>query len=715
MRWWDIEVRSRRAYAVAGALGLLVFLIVYGPGHLLGTASYWDMPQEDSRAYLMGYRYFLREPWHWPLFTTYTINLPDPKSFSLSDGIPIWALINKLIATVVPPWADFSERAYLGTWHALSHVLQACLGVAIVRLFNHRTYGAAIIAAIFFLAIPAWSYRYMHAALSAHFLILWALYLYLRTPPNASPSRRLQLVWLGELAVASMVNPYHIVMSFGLFVAALVRTRKLRALVWLPAALATILITTWLTGYLSRAAATRMTGYESFSTNITSMFVPSNSAILGDARWWFGDAWTIVYQYEGLMYIGLGLVALFVMFLPRAASLRGVIARHPELFVLALGAWCLALSTRVFFNSHLVFQYELPERVQFLTQWFRAPGRFGYLPMYVLIVFLLQWGFARFTAGFSGGWRGFVLPGLAVVQLVDATEQWGIQRAYTSKPYTHVLEIEPWRKLVHAHTKILELPTFDCVAADKLHAAMEIAYFASDRVIPINGVYGARPVRDCVEDKRQFPTVPVDGTLYVWFTNTDRFARKLEALGARCGRFQFGWACSKDDAAIADALAARALEPMTPTPPPLLAVGQTIEFGKGGTPIYLTDGWSYEEPGGRWSEGPVSSLRFRMAGELSPRVWLKFDASTVICRKRRKQDLEVSINDMVIGVVHFDRSNNEGPMRSIEITDLSLLASPEVFVDFKPRDVRSPFKLRCNADARAIGVWFRKLSFEAEP
>lgn len=69
---------SRQIYFVAALFGLATFVIVYGPGQLLGTNAYWQLPQADERMALMGYRYFLHDTWHWPLFVNQTVNVPYP-------------------------------------------------------------------------------------------------------------------------------------------------------------------------------------------------------------------------------------------------------------------------------------------------------------------------------------------------------------------------------------------------------------------------------------------------------------------------------------------------------------------------------------------------------------------------------------------------------------------------------------------------------------
>jgi len=352
--WWNTPARALHAYAIAAGIGIVVYMVVYGPSHALGTSSYWDLPQEDSRAYLMGYRYFLHEPWHWPIFTSHTINVPFTKSLAFSDGIPVWALVNKSIATIVPPWGPFSSRAYLGLWHLLRYILQPCLGVAIMRQLDQRSRGAAFLTAIFFIAVPSWIVRYGHAALSAHWLILWPIYMYLRTPANALPPTRLQVMWLCELAIAALTNPYHVMMSFGLFCGSLGKSFRLRALVWLPAAIATVGVMAWSAGYLARAATVPMFGFDSASTNMLSMFVPERSGIFGDARGWLANTNATDYQYEGFIYLGLGYLILFALFLRHARTLGGVIKRHRFLFAVALGFWLFALSNHVYFGSHLI-------------------------------------------------------------------------------------------------------------------------------------------------------------------------------------------------------------------------------------------------------------------------------------------------------------------------------------------------------------------------
>ena len=158
--------RVARVLVVHGSsVGSASTYVVHGWGFVLGTSHYWDLPTlRDHRMYVMGYRYFLHEPWHWPVFSVHT-NMPFTRSIAFSDTPLLWALGNKLVATVIPPWRDFSAGAFLGLWYGVAAALQAVFGVANLRALGHRTWGTTIVTSLFFLAIPAWTYRFPHASL----------------------------------------------------------------------------------------------------------------------------------------------------------------------------------------------------------------------------------------------------------------------------------------------------------------------------------------------------------------------------------------------------------------------------------------------------------------------------------------------------------------------------------------------------------------------
>ncbi|MGE5182815.1 MAG: DUF6311 domain-containing protein [Acidobacteriota bacterium] len=663
--------RAWQVYAVAAALGLAMYVLVYGPGHLLGTTAYWQMPFADERQALIGYRYFLHQPWHWPVFASHAVNVPYVKSVAFLDCVPLWALVNKAIATVIPPWSSFSAHAYLGLWHAVVYALQACFGVACLRALGHRSWRAAIVTALFVLAVPTWIYRYRHPGLSAHWIELWALYLYLR--------RYVGRVWLAQLAVAALVYPYHAVLSLGVLVATLLRTRDARTIAtWLPLGLATVALMTWFVGYFAAETARPQWGFEYESTNLLSWLVPLHSGIAGDGRW-IANVMATPWQYEGYAYLGLGCLMLLVALLPEARTLRGVIARHAWLFAAVVACCVLALSNHVYFGSHELVAYPIPRLLGWIPRQFRSPGRFVWLPTYVLVIFLLHRGLTRFGRG-----RRFAVMIVAVaVQLADARGDWALQRAQTAAPSGVQLDIAHWRPLVHAHDAVFVLPPYSCRTLEEAPlldgVGMDIEMLASERALPINGTYCARPRRKCAAEERAWPTLALQpGALYVLLPQADGVADLLAAQGASCATFEHGRVCSTRAHAIADAIAGGILRP--PAPPIALAPGQKLELAT-------------------WIDHSLASVLVKVTG---PATTLHIQAAAELCDARATQDVDVLIDGHGIGTLHFDGASNDAA--AVHSFALPRLGDPTA-IELHARDLR----LACT---RRIGVHVERLWLE---
>jgi hypothetical protein len=298
------------AYPIAVALGLVTYFLIFGWAHILGISPFWDLPHGDLAQYIIGYRYFLHQPWGWPLFHIQNINVPFGKNLLFSDAIPLFAAINKAIATMFSPWGRFTEHAYLGIWHAICYSLQAAFGVAILRALGVRSYLATICSSLFFLSLPTFIARYGHASLDAHFLILSALYLYLRTSSDSN-SIKLRIVSMVQLVVASLINHYHLAISLGIFSAAVLQTRNRRAIaIWLPLGFGSALGAMWLAGFISpETMRIKLSGFDRYSANLLAPLVPVRSFLFGN--------WTPTitvdatdYQYEGYDYLGAGFLLL---------------------------------------------------------------------------------------------------------------------------------------------------------------------------------------------------------------------------------------------------------------------------------------------------------------------------------------------------------------------------------------------------------------------
>ncbi len=640
---------------------------------------------------------------------SHAINVPYPTSVAFSDCIPLWALINKAIATVIPPWESFSSHAYLGLWHGLTYALQPCFGVAIMRRLGHRSWSASVLSALFFLAVPAWIARYGHPGLSAHWIELWAIYLYLATPRGEPPPRRVALGWVALLAIASLVTPYHAVMSLGVLIASLVRSRDARASATLLASgLAAIAIALWFAGYFAHQIATAQWGFARESTNVLSWLIPVRSGILGDARW-IANVDATGYEYEGAAYLGLGCLGLLALLLPQVKELPAVARRHVGLFAFALACWLFALSNHIYFGSHELATFPIPKFLNWITLQFRAPGRFVWIPMYVLIAYVLHRSLARFGAGWQRA-----IPVIAVaIQLLDASGEWSGQRSDTDGARAVILDSERWRPLVDAHDAVEIYPSYNCVldsgyVSGPHIVSSELQLLAAERGLPINGTYNTRPIRDCAAELRAWPTLELrPDTLYVLLTEATAIADRFAARGAHCAAFDAGRVCSSNDAALGDAMRAGILR--SPPAPIRMRYGEKLQLAALSDPA---PGWSPPEAGGRWSIDAMPSLLLELDGEPPSAVALKIAASARLCGARTNADVDVLLDATALTTLHFTAEANAATaVRSLVIPDPARLRKT-IALELVPHDIRSPAALKCGDDPRRLGVFVTSVSFE---
>jgi len=688
--WWSTPASARHAYVVAAAIGLVSIVIIYGPSFVFGTSDYWDLPTlPDQRMYMMGYRYFAYEPWHWPIFEAHT-SAPFTRSIAFNDTPLLWALIHKSIATVIPPWRDYSAHAFLGLWYGLASSLQAGFGVANLRALGHKSWGATIVTALVFIAIPAWTYRFPHASLFAHFILLWAIYLYLVTP--ASKQRRTAQVV--QLAVASMSNAYLTVMSLAVFAASLARSSSRRsAIVWFGVGCIVVAAMLALAGYFSGEATTSTVGFSKAGANLLGPVLPMSSG-------WFGDrAWSdpTGMAYEGVCYLGVGVLVLAVV-AARSAITR--VRRHLALAIVAAGATVLSLSNHIYIGSHRVAAYPIPHALHWIPDQFRCPGRFSWLPMYLVVIFALSQAFTRFATG----WKRLVVLGLAIAQVVDVTPDWRRWRELVASPAATPLDVAGWRTLIASSHEIDVFPAHDCNSDRSFELATQIEYLASESATPINGIYTARPSRDCDADIARlvdFEARP--HVLYVFLAPTLGVAKRFAATGLPCAEFAAGEVCDVDRALIESVG-----WPATPPPPPL-RFGDPIDIADPAA-TYLELGWASSEPDGRWTEGRVARLGFRPTGEAPARPQLRIEAQALLCGDRVDEDLEVVIGGETIGTVHFAASANQPvPARTLAIAHPNVLDRPLVEIELRPRDYRSPHELGCRLNPRELAVKVRRV------
>jgi hypothetical protein len=208
------------------------------------------------------------------------------------------------------------------------------------------------------------------------------------------------------------------------------------------------------------------------------------------------------HQYEGYMYLGVGMMVLIAGLLLYYAFIRirrGISknkmtadVRHKyagllPLIVLAFGYAILAIALVFTFNDKVLFRIPAPSFFVRLEEIFRACARFFWVPYYLILLFTII-GISKIRV------RPLITSGFIVLALV--IQLYDISRLLTSKEmsygtYTPPMDNSDWISLMEQFDEILFFPAFD---SPKLRSMdyQDFSYLALRAGKPVNLAYVAR-------------------------------------------------------------------------------------------------------------------------------------------------------------------------------------------------------------------------------
>jgi len=549
MRFVRALVRKERDLLLGAAVGLAMALVAFTPSFLAGTGPRWTHPANDYIAYLVSWYYFVADAWRFPVFDVPAMGYPEGGNVTFNDGLPLLALVSKAIVSFGGPALN-----PFGAWILLTWVLQGAMAVRLLRACGGRGAWPAVAVACLAVAAAPFRNRTIHIALSSHFLLLWALALYVECHADGK-LRRVETVALSALTL--LVNAYLFVMVLAIQAAAVAsfawKRRGLSSeLPFLCGWALLIALLLWMMGYgafLAGGAAARANGFGRFSWNIPTLVVPPSV---------FGYAVPMVRdrtggQYEGESFIGLG--ALLLLVLSAVAAPRGVwrAAREHWCLVLVILVLCvLAATNAVWVGRHLVLHVRLSKRVLDWVGTFRASGRFVWVLAYLLIVVpaavLLQRWPRRTVAA--------VLAAAVVLQLSEWAPEARNKRRWSDSGHADMFDTARLERWLSQHERVFVVRSFMCgymqtpapiFGSPESNRELQIQLLAARLNKPINGVYTSRQVKDCPREQA-WETAPrlEPGTLYLigphWIDASPPLQRALAT--ASCRDLSWARACS---------------------------------------------------------------------------------------------------------------------------------------------------------------------------
>lgn len=213
-----MKALKKYRWPLTGALlGVLVFLAVYGVRVLDPTSVDWILNSlsPDPIQHYLGWELFRRSPVHLPYIgANYNAVYPFRTSVLFTDSLPLAALFFKLLGGVLP-----TRFQYFGWWGLLCYALQGGLAQAVIARIaglkpdqKAKLWGSVAGAGVLVL-FPALTMRtFAHEALSATWLVLLAVYLWLRSDEIMPSTRRACLIWGGMGLLCAGIHLYYLPM-----------------------------------------------------------------------------------------------------------------------------------------------------------------------------------------------------------------------------------------------------------------------------------------------------------------------------------------------------------------------------------------------------------------------------------------------------------------------------------------------------------------------
>lgn len=532
----DSAKRRRTAvlFALGAALGMLVFLAIYGFSPLDVTSDSFcrgGYIEKDIQQHYAGWLFYRENALGFPFGVTKAVNAPAGVSVAYTDSIPLLAALLRPVANALG-----GTFQYFGWFTVCCFALQGGFGALLCGLFCESVPACAAGSLLFSVSPVLIERAFRHTSLGAQWLVLAALYCYFcgrRQGRFAFPL----LFAVNLLAVG--IHPYFLPMTYAVTLALLleyaVARRQWRGpALFLGCNLAGTALLGWALGLLYGTATSggqALYGY--FSMNLNALWNPAGVNGVLYSRF-LPAQHQVGGNYDAFAYLGLGvLVALPVAVFAARKRLTALLRRHWALCAVFAVLTAFAVSHVVTANGVTLVTLPLPDSCIKLFSVFRSGGRLFWPVYYTLML-------AAF-AGLAALPRGAVWAAAAVLlQLADISpalvqRHAAMVQAQQEAAFPTALESDFWQAAA-GYAKIYSVQGLQ---DDALHLAL----FAADNHMTTNDPFAARYDETALAQQRTALLAaladgqPEADALYL-FADEGAFLQAVEPVqdAAWCGR-----------------------------------------------------------------------------------------------------------------------------------------------------------------------------------
>ena len=488
----------------AGVFALIFVLLIFSPKNVVPTNTEWVINGGgDNLQHYLGWRFFRNSPWTRYLLFMKNLDAPVGTSVIVTDSNPMCCLIFKLFRNLLPESFQFN-----GIWILSSYLLLACITAVISWQLTQDiilTLSGTIIA----LFNPVVLQRSLiHENLTAHWLILTAVLLFL----NEEKTWNI-LGWLLLTEITLLVHIYFVPMIAFVFCLQIIRMLVKRVSMYKIARLCFVFIAALIAGYFVFGYSfiqSQSGSYGELSMNLNAFINPDGVSSLLPSRE------ILPLQYEGFNYPGIGMLLLCAagLVLGGRDEIKKIIPYIIPTILLIL----LAVSNDAYFDSRLVYHFDLPDRLHSMLSVFRSSGRLVW-PVYYLVLFSALFFFSR--SSLSKKYICMLAVICALLQAADLHDYW-LSAAERFRDPSNIIADIPAEldDLIPENNKYLYVSDGDSKTIDAL------ALYAADRHLSYNHMANARAIKpvfggDKIDMKKLDCNMILQDSVYLYLSKED--------------------------------------------------------------------------------------------------------------------------------------------------------------------------------------------------
>ena len=698
--------------------GLVVFMLLTN-GVILNP-SYTGWLTGDAFLAWQGWQFFRLSPLiQWPLGANPFFGLEISSSIVFPDSVPLMAFIFKPFSALLP-----TEFQYFGIFILACFLLQSLYAYKILRIYSSTILPAFFGSALFVLApilLVRLTETYQHHALFSQWVILAALYFYLRNKFSYA-------AWIALQVITLLINVYLFSMVFSVFLADLVQRKYLKQItlntisILIPTTLSFIIFIMWAAGFFmvgSPGGADGLSG-GGFGFYRMNLLSPIDSNLIWSK--FIPDFYTNKDEEEGFNFLGIGILsilpfALFSLFQTRTTH-QTISKKNIPLLILATFCTLYAVSNQIHIASYQVVEYEIPRFIRGIFNTFSSSGRFFWIPHYLFIICIFRLIFKLKSKHI----QATAILGAILIQVIDSSRATHEIKTHFINPNKtfEKLSSDLWKSLAKKYKNIIYVDPGHLQSPEIL----ALYEFASSNKMAINLnwqskfnatkllQYRDKISKEILEKKFDIDSLYIYRNNELWDYSIDHLRSEDKAF--RIGSFKIvapefnkdGPSQRVDDNSL---LYIRAPGIASPTKALPFVISFTPE---GNFQSYRGIGWSHPEKDGTWIDGGYGTIRIQLDSPNFIDAVLTIDGNVFVSPIHQSQSIEIYCNGLLID--RITRSATETKIREVYKVPHQLIQKNAgfLFIDFIVKNPASPKTTLNASDNRLLGLQLNSIQIQ---